>query len=321
MNQYVFHKHLFFILKDKFSKCTDSLVILCPYIKYNALSKLCRSINEHCDVTIVMRWNEYVFRTGSSDAAVYNYCIEKDYELRYNNRLHEKSYLIDDKEYITGSCNISDAALGIGEQNNIEALVTGMVANEDIRKHTYNIIKSSPKVDSKLYKIVADIDSSCAQEPTEETLGLEPWFIYDLPSTSTVEQLINHFENNTTNADLDRLGIPKTISSTTALELTRQQFLNSTLMHYLKERLRQGPLHFGELKQWICDNCADQPRPRAQDITERASNLLNWIHTFGEGKFDINVPEKYSEKVSYDTRTDYRPSIRYLGERPSRPVL
>ncbi len=99
----------------------DQLLIVAPYIKADALSKVLAVVNAEASLICVTRWDPHDITVGASDVECRSLVIDSGGSFRLHSSLHAKFYRIDDVVLI-GSANLTSSALGWSEQPNLEIL-------------------------------------------------------------------------------------------------------------------------------------------------------------------------------------------------------
>ena len=99
----------------------QSVVIVAPYIKADALSRVLATINAEASLTCVTKWDPHDLAVGASDVECRSLVIGSGGSFRLHPSLHAKFYRIDNVVLI-GSANLTSSALGWSEQPNLEIL-------------------------------------------------------------------------------------------------------------------------------------------------------------------------------------------------------
>jgi len=75
-------------------------------------------------------------------------------------------------------------------------------------------------------------------------------------------------------------------------------FSHPFIKGFLANLEENNEIYFGRAKEWIHRNCADVPIPRKWEITENIQILYRWIVKLGDGKYIVDIPGAYSERLS-----------------------
>ena len=104
-----------------FSVAQDSALIVAPFMRSEALSRLLNSIPVATKTTVVTRWRPTDLLAGASDLGVYELATSRSASLFLRHDLHAKFFAADDMCLI-GSANVTHTALGWRTPANLELL-------------------------------------------------------------------------------------------------------------------------------------------------------------------------------------------------------
>ena len=110
------------------ARAQRELLLVAPFVKYEALQRVIDVVPDHVQVHCVTRWEPTEVAVGVSDLEVWDIVRQRpctDLRLRMN--LHAKLYRAD-QHCLVGSANLTGAALGWAQAPNLELLI-GAVAN------------------------------------------------------------------------------------------------------------------------------------------------------------------------------------------------
>ena len=99
----------------------ESLVIVAPYIKADALDKVLAAASPAVSLTCITRWNPQDIAVGASDTMCRTIVTERGGSFKLHPSLHAKYYRIDDAVLI-GSATLTSSAMGWSRQSNLEIL-------------------------------------------------------------------------------------------------------------------------------------------------------------------------------------------------------
>ena len=54
---------------------------------------------------------------------------------------------------------------------------------------------------------------------------------------------------------------------------------------------------FGQIKQWVQENCTDVPIPSRRELTGNVQVLFEWFVKLGDGKYKMDVPGEHSQRL------------------------
>lgn len=105
-----------------FEGAQSSVLIVAPFMRSEALSRLLEIIPAGTETRVITRWRIADLLAGASDLGVYELAEENGVPLYLRHDLHAKLFAADDSCLI-GSANVTNAALGWREHANLELLV------------------------------------------------------------------------------------------------------------------------------------------------------------------------------------------------------
>jgi phosphatidylserine/phosphatidylglycerophosphate/cardiolipin synthase-like enzyme len=129
----------------------NEITVVCPFIKIEPLARILSFSAPTVKVYIITSWKLENFLAGVSDVELFSYCRNKAIDLRANNRLHMKIWLIDRSQLLATSANISDRALGATVNFNYEFLVDSAATEIDL-KAIDEIRDESTIIDEDIYR-------------------------------------------------------------------------------------------------------------------------------------------------------------------------
>lgn len=110
-------------LRYLFKRAKHRVVICAPFIKKNTLLSLLDAIDESVQVDVFTRWHLHELALGVSDLEVFDLLdTRKNSNLYLIQNLHAKLYS-SDGEFLVGSANVTNSALGWSSSPNLEILV------------------------------------------------------------------------------------------------------------------------------------------------------------------------------------------------------
>jgi hypothetical protein len=299
----------------EFIKNSSSLYIFVPYIKLDSLNAL---ISVQTNVKAVfVRWETKDLILGSSDLEIYPYLKARGIALYRNPRLHLKAYLDGFKKCFLTSANISSRALNLPLYSNYNYEIGTIVEDLGIEDRLYfNIIESDSMLitDNIFKQLSQELPEKKREFPNEVEFTFKfeapdkDFLISSLPMTIDVETLmeiyeekgcINEVELNCVLHDLATYKIPFGLPIDQFRSKLEYEFFNHPFIKLFLDRLNEnGEMFFGEVKMFIHHNCCDVPLPRRWEITENIQILYRWFVTLGNGKYKVDVPNSYSQRLS-----------------------
>jgi hypothetical protein len=293
----------------------DTLHIVCPFIRLDALKAILHDSSAR-DTIVVTTWNPEDISQGYSDMAIYPWLRERGGYLYVNNSLHAKVLVQDYSRGILSTANITGAALGLSNRNNIEAAVEiPKLSNQNLYWLHQIILQSVFVQDSYYLALLAFVGNIAPKESTDNTsfdnrgFGSQTQFLLsNLPQCSSPAALIEQ---------ISQLSKQTSLSDETELQcvLHDMALFNVQLddpINIIKDKLRSGFLshpfifslkdfisdkrYFGEVKEWLQSTCTNVPVPRRKDLTVHVQTLLEWLAELDSENFVVSRPN-YSQCI------------------------
>ena len=165
------------------SAAKHSALIVAPFMRSEALSRLLESIPVGVETTVVARWRPADLLAGASDLDIYDIAESKNVALYLRHDLHAK-YFAADGMCLIGSANVTLTALGWRTPNNFELLTPVDRTSDHIVEFEETLFSRAIRVTAKqrdrLQRLLEDLRRSCMSIPKiqDDTVGLLPsdWF-------------------------------------------------------------------------------------------------------------------------------------------------
>lgn len=290
-------------LQDELSYLTSQaktqVVIISAYITDAAVSWVLKEIPKNVKVCVIARLAPQDIASGASTFQAIQELLNNQHEIRLLNNLHAKIYLIDNKDILLGSANLTNNGLKLFGKGNIEASIK-TTATPDILEFINNVrIKSTEITFDILEKMQNEIKTNKLQNEllqwSDETIKstLDLWTIDMLQ-----EEIINH---NITNQNDKTLLFGNTKTNQQDISLC---FKQTKIYKWLIEQLKQKDkgLSFGEISEKLHNDINDNPSPYRKTIKQYVKNLLSYCKLFALDEIEISRPN-YSEIVKVITTT------------------
>ena len=111
-------------IRELFRHAEETVSIIAPYVKVDALKSLLDAIRPGIHVRCVTRWRPHEVAAGVSDPEIFDLLeLRGDYDLLLVDNLHAKLFLAD-RNCLAGSSNVTQAGLGASHESNIEVLIS-----------------------------------------------------------------------------------------------------------------------------------------------------------------------------------------------------
>jgi len=294
---------------------TSTIFIYVPFIKTEVLQKLLQNVD--LKVVIITTWDTRDLLMGSSELELYPFCKAKGISLYVNNRIHLKVYSVGFESMISASGNISQRGLLLDGNYEIGVLVNKLSISD--RLYFEKIRKEARLVNDKFYQQLLEWFEKQKKQPQEQnkfdSLVSPPsdddFLISALPMTKDVLELVEGYmklnseiepssDEETTSCifhDLANYDIPLGLSQAEFLNLLKIKFFEHPFIKRIDQFLNPSA-QFGQIKEWVQNNCHDVPIPSRRELTGNVQVLFEWFEKLGDGKYIIDVPGTYSQRLT-----------------------
>lgn len=298
----------------EFINKSNQLFIFSAYIKLEPLKYLIDVSDKVKSVCV--RWEPRDLITGASDLEIYLYLRDKGVYLYRNPRLHLKAFIDDYSDCFMGSANISNRALDIAESQTYNYEIGTIVKDLSLADRLYfnKIEQESILITDSIYNQLKEQLPEKNNEFPKETEfkltfdGLDKDFLITaLPMSFDINLLYstystgfakNSIDLNCAVHDLVLYDIGEGLDWVNFKQELSIKFFNHRFIKYFLRKVEErNEIYFGEAKEWIQQNCANVPAPRRWEITENIQILYKWIVDLGDGKYIIDIPRAYSERL------------------------
>ena len=290
------------------------LYILAPFITTSYLEELFSAQRE---VHIVTSWRKDHLIAGVSNIDLYEVVKQnKSWKLYINDRLHAKVYCRNFKSLMVGSANLSKKAFMDTERSNHEVLVQLDCTRHDTQ-HICDIMASSVVMNDEIYSRYESWfnEQEVHSEPmnTGSVVVLESsndlFLVSQLPASTSPSRLWEIVsgqvlpdeawdETVAAEHDLSNLGLRFTdfddysdFKKRLIALMSSQAFFSAFMDEITAEGMR-----FGYAKQWIQQNCIDDPVPYRKELTRTVQNIFSWIVELFPKEIEIVQPN-YSQII------------------------
>lgn len=284
------------------------LYILAPFITTSYLEDL---FSQQREVHIVTSWRKDHLITGVSSIDLYDVVKRNNsWKLYINDRLHAKVYCRNFESLIVGSANLSKKALMDTERSNHEVLVQLDCTRHDARQ-ICEIMASSVVMNDEIYSKYETwfSEQEIHSEPMETGSVVEfessndLFLVSQLPASTSPSRLWEIVSGQVlpdqswdemvaAEHDLSNLGLRFTdFDNYSDFEerlidlMPNQAFFSAFIDEITIEGMR-----FGYAKQWVQENCIDDPVPYRKKLTRTVQNLFSWIIELFGDSYEIIRP-------------------------------
>ncbi len=142
------------------------IVIVAPYIKADALSRVIGKVGNDVSLTCVTRWQVEDVVAGASDVDCYSTIKQVGGEFRLHPSLHAK-YFRADEHILIGSANVTNSALGWATEPNVEILCSPG-ADFDAATFETMLVEDSREIGDREFARWQSIESTISQDDRKE---------------------------------------------------------------------------------------------------------------------------------------------------------
>ena len=310
------HSPLFEEIRNYLTRAgTDKQIFLyVPYIKTSTLEKLIDGIENK--IIIITNWSRKNLRSSSSDLTLYPFCKERKITLYNNEKIHLKVYSVNLENMILATGNISQH--GLMQGGNVELATFIEEISIDDRLFLEQIRSESTRINDEFYEerakyLQENPPISPEEEPltTPEPITKDEFLISALPMTRDISILRRAYDrlnqglspnddqeiSDCVYHDLSNYGIKLGHSQDEFLYLLKEKFFAHPFIQRIDQFLTPSG-QFGQIKQWVQENCTDVPIPSRRELTGNIQVLFEWFEKLGDGKYGSDVPGSYSQRLT-----------------------
>ena len=290
------------------------LYILAPFITTSYLEELFWAQRE---VHIVTSWRKDHLITGVSNIDLYEVIKRnKSWKLYINDRLHAKVYCRNFESLMVGSANLSKKALMDTERSNHEVLVQLDCSRHDAR-HICDIMKSSIVMNDEIYsqyetwfsKQEVHSEPADAGSVVEFESSNDLFLVSQLPASTSPNRLWEIVSGQVLpDQSWDEMVAAEHDLSNLGLRFTDFDHYSQFREHLIRlvpnqaffsafvDEITTDGMRFGYAKQWIQQNCIDDPVPYRKELTRTVQNIFSWIVELFPSEIEIIQPN-YSQII------------------------
>lgn len=285
------------------AKSARHAVIAAPFITSSGMATLLDALPKEARIGVFTRWRASEVASGVSDPKMLLSVLERHGTVRLVDNLHAKVYLFDDRVAFVGSANLTEAALGISSDPNLEAVValtpppTGLfvflhrlgalstLATEAEMLRMLDAAGKIPKVEGGADERMSLIELESGDKFPRLRSPERLFEVYcDLRSALTVEEREQALD------DLVVLRLRDGMAPTEFTNAVAAFLLNSLEVQGL-DRYLDRPRRFGEITSYLAGRHACANRQTCQ---RHAQTLVRWLLFFLPSRYRTRQPN-YSE--------------------------
>lgn len=303
-------KQIYSGICDFLESAHSEIIIFSPYINPSVLKNILPNTN--VNISIITTWKLSDLWFGSSSLETFTYANGNSIKLFINNRIHLKACLVDWKKCISGSANITQNGLGLSSNYNFELNSKNDHIDSETSLYLRSIIAESKLVTVSMYeefkKALEKLPNVPKMPKVEDDLGAidNDFLISVLPMSYNINTMYLLYDNNyeTDNEeemncalhDVALYKVPKDLARNDFYKHLSKVFFDMLFIKKLLEFIGEEGKYFGEVKEWIQNNCSDVPIPSRRDLTGNIQVLYKWIVELSDGLYDVDRPN-YSERI------------------------
>ena len=302
-------------LLEAAAKSVTEVILVAPFIKFNALEKILSCIPDEVAVNCYTRWRCDEISLGVSDIDVWNLIkLRPKDKLFLIQNLHSKYYRFDSEVFV-GSANLTNMGLTWSLSPNLETLIridANAIFFRDFERH---LASCSIAVDQKLYDrtktivdafiaenpkaVKSDIDILMEQsvnkfEDIAELIESEAVKLsgsFWVPKTRSPEQLFSVYSGDFEGVskdfllgalkDLSYLDLPANMDLIAFNQSVKNRLLLEPLLSELDDFLHK-PRRFGEMRGFL-------EHLSINDSTHNWQTLMRWLLYYIDDRYEARV--------------------------------
>lgn len=300
-----------FALGKALSEASESISLVSAYVTSPGIEWVLERLPARpVNLRVIARWRCADLASKASDIEVYPLLRSRGARLYVHPDLHAKLVLVDNRQLLVGSANLTSAGLQLVPGGNREISVALSATPEDLMV-VENLFDEAVEIDPTLYDEMRSYLEQLPVRPRGPESGDWPLrvakklakapsrlWVAELLWSSGPADLWEHAERRVSDEaeaaghDLALLGFGS--KERPSPDEIGDRFLDSRAWRWLEARLLaapEGELYFGELSARLHDLLLDDPRPYRKDVKNLVSNLLNWAVALATARVALDRPE------------------------------
>ena len=298
--------------KECLKNCKDEIIVCSAFITMKGIEWFYNNLqNKKINCRVISRWDRGDLLSKVSDIEVYNFCKKMGWSFEIIENLHAKFYLMDQKDLISGSLNLTAKGFGLVPISNKEFGNYFEAIDEDlinINIFLEDAIKITDEIFNEYKKYLEENKDFVIQQLPElpekiknlkEKKLTKLWvhdFLFNEP-----ENLLNNFNENTEDLIHDRSLLNINSQDDLSLETIKLNFVNLDLYKWFIKQIKNKDnksFSFGELSALIHNSLFDDPKPYRKEIKNLQANFFKFLEILKFENIKIERP-KYSQVISY----------------------
>ena len=298
--------------KECLKNCKDEIIVCSAFITMKGIEWFYNNLqNKKVNCRVISRWDRGDLLSKVSDIEVYNFCKKMGWSFEIIENLHAKFYLMDQKDLISGSLNLTAKGFGLVPISNKEFGNYFEAIDEDlinINIFLEDAIKITDEIFNEYKKYLEENKDFVIQQLPElpekiknlkEKKLTKLWvhdFLFNEP-----ENLLNNFNENTEDLIHDRSLLNINSQDDLSLETIKLNFVNLDLYKWFIKQIKNKDnksFSFGELSALIHNSLFDDPKPYRKEIKNLQANFFKFLEILKFENIKIERP-KYSQIIRY----------------------
>ena len=292
--------------------CKVEIIVCSAFITMRGIEWFYNNLkNKDVKCRVISRWDRGDLLAKVSDIEVYNFCKKLGWTFEIIENLHAKFYLMDNKDLISGSLNLTAKGFGLVPISNkefgnyFEALdedltniniflddaivVTDEIFNEYKKYLEDNkdfVIQKLPELPEKIKKLK---EKKLVKLWVHDFLFCEPDVLLNI-SNKDNEEVIH-----------DKALLDISYKENFSLAELKSNFVNLDLYKWFIKQIKNKEnrsFSFGELSALIHNSLFDDPKPYRKQIKILQSNFIKFLEVLKLENIKIERPN-YSQVISY----------------------
>lgn len=275
-----------------------SVFLFTPYLSNKGVQFLQNALNGK-DVHLLIRGESNDFKSGAVEKLGLHTALELGWKVRYNTKLHAKSFFDTSGWMLAGSANLSSSGFSLQGYGNFEITFTGVDTDQTFTNAALTLFSKSPTVDLKFIRSMPDKVEAVMESP--HLSHGDSFTLLDIPQSKSLQalhaELISEGYKNLSNQvlfhDCALLNINSTSVTLTDLYAA---FNELPLTKKFLERVGNGEF-FGALRRWLTDNVTEVPTPSREDFNQQLNKLYALTVEANAESYTIDVPGERSNRL------------------------
>ena len=298
--------------KECLKNCKDEIIVCSAFITMKGIEWFYNNLqNKKINCRVISRWDRGDLLSKVSDIEVYNFCKKMGWSFEIIENLHAKFYLMDQKDLISGSLNLTAKGFGLVPISNKEFGNYFEAIDEDLKNINIfleDAIKITDEIFNEYKKYLEENKDFVIQQLPElpekiknlkEKKLTKLWvhdFLFNEP-----EKLFNNFNENTEDLIHDRSLLNINSQDDLSLETIKLNFVNLDLYKWFIKQIKNKDnksFSFGELSALIHNSLFDDPKPYRKEIKNLQANFFKFLELLKFENLKIERPN-YSQVITF----------------------